>query len=173
MASIASKVKTVKAQVLKMLQAGLDSQHIAKVCNVSPAQVKEWEEEYVRDVLASGAGQRARLRHVLMRNSPQMINVVYKLAMQDVDTKMQMQAATTFLSFASRFFKEDASLTQIEAKAHDVSSGLIEQTLFDFVIPGEPSKGTPLAQPEEPEMFDGEEEEDWDLSPDDLDAVED
>jgi hypothetical protein len=176
MASIKAGVKTVKAQVLKMLQAGLDSQYIAKVCNVSPTMVKEWEEAYLRDILSSGAGQRARLRNVLMRNSPQMINVVYKLAMQDIDSKMQMSAATTYLNFASRFFKEDASIAQMEAKAHDVAKGNIEQTLFDFVIPGETKTERPndneqgelFAQDEEDEEGLGEDEDHWELTPEDL-----
>lgn len=178
MASIKSGVKTVKAQVLKMLQGGLDSQYIAKVCNVSPTMVKEWEEAYIRDLLSSGAGQRVRLRNVLMRNSPMMINVVYKLAMQDVDSKMQMSAATTYLNFASRFFKEDASIAQMEAKAHDVAKGNIEQTLFDFVIPGEQNtvrqsdkeQDELFAQDEEDEEGFEEEDEHWELTPDDLEA---
>lgn len=161
-----------------MLQGGLDSQYIAKVCNVSPTMVKEWEEAYIRDLLSSGAGQRVRLRNVLMRNSPMMINVVYKLAMQDVDSKMQMSAATTYLNFASRFFKEDASIAQMEAKAHDVAKGNIEQTLFDFVIPGEQNtvrqsdkeQDELFAQDEEDEEGFEEEDEHWELTPDDLEA---
>lgn len=172
MASIKSNVKNVKTQVLKMLSAGLASDFISKTCNVSPTTVKEWEEEYLRDVLASGAGQRIRLRNLLLRNAPQMINTLYKLAMQDVDTKMQMGAASTFLSFASRFLKEDASIASAEAKATEVAKGNISQTLFDFVIPGE-------TQELKVEGVDGgffgeiaeegeESEEEEEISPDDL-----
>lgn len=171
MASIQSKVKTVKQQVLKMLSAGLASEFIAKSCNVSPTMVKEWEEEYLRDLLASGAGQRARLRHLLLRNSPMMINTIYKMAQQDIDSKLQMQAATTFLSFASRFLKEDSDIARAEAKAFEAASGNVEQTLFDFVIPGEATNQKPIASSDnETSFFEAEDEDDeeWELTPEDL-----
>jgi hypothetical protein len=173
MASEKQKVRTIKAQVLKMLSAGLASDFISKTCNLSPTIVRGWEEEYLKDLLASGAGQRARLRHLLLRNSPQMINTLYKLAMQDVDTKLQMNAATTFLGFASRFLKEDATISQAESKAMETAVGNISYTLFDFVIPGEAKPADKMAEQEEglfdDEVEEEEEEEDWEIEPGELD----
>lgn len=174
MASIKTKIKSVKAQALKMLSAGLAADFISKSCNVSPALVKEWEEEYLRDILANGAGHRARLRYLLMRNAPQMINTLYKLAMQDIDTKMQISAATTFLSFASRFFKEDATISTAEAKVMEVAQSSLSTTLFDFVIPGEQQSKSERPKADFEESFEEEVEEDVeegneDVSPSDLD----
>jgi hypothetical protein len=172
MTSEKQKVRTIKAQVIKMLSAGLASDFISKTCNLSPTTVREWEEEYLKDLLASGSGQRARLRHLLLRNSPQMINTLYKLAMQDVDTKLQMSAATTFLGFASRFLKEDATISAAEAKATELAIGNISYTLFDFVIPGESKPADKVAVQEEG-LFggdeEGESEDEWEIDPTDLD----
>lgn len=130
-------VNQMKIEITKMLRAGLDSEFICTKCNVSPSYVKEIEEEYIKGLLSNGSGQRARIRNLLLRNSPHMINVLFKAATQDVDNKLQMSAATTFLNFATRFLRDDATIASSENK---VNNGMLQQTLFDFTIPGEPGE---------------------------------
>jgi hypothetical protein len=146
-----------------MLRAGLDAEFIISKCNVSRALVKEWEEEFLKELLENGSGQRARIRDMLLRNSPQMINTLYKLAMQDVDTKLQISAATTFLGFASRFLKEDAAITAAEARIGEKSENF-QATLFDFTLPGESKQTSVFGGLQNSSVAVGDEE----ISPEDL-----
>ena len=141
-----TNIKQMKLEIIKMLKLGLDSDAICQYCKVSPSYVREVEEEYIRGLLANGNGHRTRLRQLLLRNTPQMINVLIKAAGQDVDSKLQLTAATTFLNFSTRFFKDDAGLDESQKK---ISDGCMPQTLFDFVVPGEESNVSELKSGEE------------------------
>ena len=129
-----TSVKQMKLEIIKMLKLGMDSETICQYSQVSPSYVREVEAEYIKDLLANGNGHRTRLRQLLLRNTPQMVNVLIKAASQDIDNKLQLSAATTFLNFSTRFFKDDASLDSSQKK---ISDGFMATTLFDFVVPGE------------------------------------
>jgi hypothetical protein len=169
-----TNIKQMKLEITKLLKLGLDAEAICNYCKVSPSYVREVEEEYIKGLLANGNGHRTRLRQLLLRNTPQMVNVLIKAASQDIDNKLQLSAATTFLNFSTRFFKDDASLDSSQKK---ISDGFMATTLFDFTTEGRESSGSQggeeIVEDYEGESSDGEELEvgDFDVNPEDLDLT--
>lgn len=164
----------LKIEINKMLRAGLDSDAIAVMCKTSKHFVKEVEAEYIKDMLESGAGQRARIRNMLVRNTPQMINVLFKAATQDVDSKLQLTAAQSFLSFAAKYLKDD---DELDKSANKAAGAGLKQSLFDFVIPGEENQSSELQSGVNDFGYDNDGvsseageylEDDFDVTPDDL-----
>lgn len=133
MSNVSKEVRALKAKGMKMLKAGLDAQYIAGALRVSKKLVKEWEDEYVRDVLADGQGQRVRMRAMLMRMTPQVLMGLHKLATQEIEPRMQLAASQTLVRFGMAFMREDAALSILEDEARgSTGAKLVEATLFDL-----------------------------------------
>ena len=133
MSNVSKEVRALKTKGMKMLKAGLDAQYIAGALRVSKKLVKEWEDEYVREVLSDGQGQRVRMRAMLMRMTPQVLMGLHKLATQEIEPRMQLAASQTLVRFGMAFMREDTALTILEDDARgSVGAKLVESTLFDL-----------------------------------------
>jgi len=133
MSNVSKEVRALKTKGMKMLKAGLDAQYIAGALRVSKKLVKEWEDEYVREVLSDGQGQRVRMRAMLMRMTPQVLMGLHKLATQEIEPRMQLAASQTLVRFGMAFMREDTALTILEDDARgSLGAKLVESTLFDL-----------------------------------------
>jgi hypothetical protein len=133
MSNVSKEIRALKAKGRKLLKAGLDSEYIAENLRVSKRLVKEWEEEYVKELLADGHGQRVRLRAMLMRMTPTVLMGLNKLASQEIEPRMQLAASQTIVRFGISFMKEDAMLKELEDEAkQSTGATLARETLFDF-----------------------------------------
>lgn len=133
MSNVSKEIRALKAKATKLLKAGMDSGYIANTLQVSKKLVKEWEDEYVREILADGQGQRVRMRAMLMRMTPQVLMGLHKLATQEIEPRMQLAASQTLVRFGMAFMREDTALTVLEDEARgSTGAKLAEATLFDL-----------------------------------------
>lgn len=135
--NVSAKLKKLKKLATDYFLLGYGVKAVAGMLRLSPELVTTWHEDFVRSILGESPSKRIFMRELLLKNTPQMILILAKLAKNKGDEKLAASCATSVLSFASRFMQEDARIIAQEAKATSVvgKDRSLERGLFDFVDP--------------------------------------
>lgn len=135
--NLSSKLRKLKKVAQTHFLAGNTPRIVSQILGISESLLQEWHDEFVVDVIQSGAAKRVFLRELLLRNSPAMIMILARQAKQKGDEDMAHTAARAVLSFASRFMAEDMKIIQAEQKFRKDTDNdpMFKRGLFDFADP--------------------------------------
>lgn len=135
--NLASKLKKLKKAARASFMVGNSPKMVSDRIGLSLSIVQDWHDDFVKELLNNGSSKRIFLRELLIKNSPQMILILSKLAQQQGDEKLAYSASSAVLSFASKFMAEDVRISNMEEKAKDFTGDdpMLKKTLFDFVDP--------------------------------------
>lgn len=123
----------LKTKLWPLFRAGVSIQLITSKVDVSPDVIAKLELEYLEELLQHGESQRARLRDLIVRNTPKLYNELMKLAEQDVDIKLKFSACSRLLGMSQGFLKEDPMLVERERSIHKKNQEVgITDSLFNF-----------------------------------------